>query len=139
MNNRWMTYPEDHRMTQDECANIVGCSPATIAKHRGAGLLPYVPSRPIRILKRDFAIYMRLLANKGSIHRTLHIEAEDAAVYSRLDGVVFADAKPEQVIREVISGCDMLWKKYKALALQRGEPKARANRRRHLRLHKQAA
>jgi len=106
-------------MTQLQCATFAGCSASTIAAHRLAGLLPYIPTRPIKIRVGDFKIYMRMMTNgvRSQLHRSMHIEAEDAAVYSRLDGVVsFTDAKPEIIIDEVIRGTESLWKKYKAAA-----------------------
>lgn|SRR5262245_10744731 len=126
--SRWHNYPDDYRLTQQQCADAAGCSVSTIASHRLAGLLPYVPSRPIRVRVGDFKIYMRMMTNgvKTRLHRSMHIEAEDAAVYSRLDGVVnFTHDKPEVVIETVIHTTESLWKKYKAQAKAKAKREAR--------------
>src|SRR5262245_5467113 len=92
-------------MTLDECAEIVGCSKGTLYGHRYAGLLPFVPGRPVRVQKQDFEIYYQLM-QKGNIeklHRTLRIDMEDRASYSCLSRVPdFTAMRPSAIIEEVI-------------------------------------
>lgn len=125
---RWHNFPDDYRLTQEQCAMFAGCAVSTIAHHRLAGLLPYIPSRPIRIRVGDFRVYMRMMTNgvKTRLHRSLHIDSEDAAVYSRLDGVVsFMNEKPDVVIENVVNLTESLWKKYKAQAKAKAKREAR--------------
>ena len=134
---RWHNYPDDYLMTQEECAGICGCAPSTIAAHRMAGLLPYKITRPVTIRAGDFRVYFHMLHNghKSQLHRSLRIAPEDCPSYSRLDGMATYTERPEEVVIDtVIKATDMLWKKYKAKAQQRGDNKHAENTRRRARL-----
>jgi hypothetical protein len=62
---------------------------------------------------------------KSQLHRSMHIAAEDAAVYSRLDGTVVTEKQPEVVIETVIRETESLWKKYKAQKKKKGKRTAK--------------
>lgn len=117
MKTAWQGYSDDTLMSIDECADIAGLSKGTIYKHRYAGLLPFVPGRPIMVQAGDFKVYMKLLSdgNIERLHRTLAITMEDRASYSTLSTVPdFRAKKTSEIIEEVISETQVIWERYKA-------------------------
>jgi len=127
MSIRLHNLPYHHLLTQDQCAEIAGCATSTIAKHRLGGLLAYKPTRPITIPAWSFRAYVKMMSNgvRSSLHRTLHIDAADAAVYSRLDGVISVADKPDAIIKTVVAETESLWRKYKAAKKERDKRQAR--------------
>jgi len=114
--HRFHNYPDDHLFTRAEAARICGVSTGVLCNHSYAGLLPFIPGRPIHVRKRDLEVYMSMLANghSRSLHRSLRIEHADRQAYSPLHGVVdFQTREPKQVIATVIKETGHLWKKYK--------------------------
>lgn len=112
----WRDLPKDALMTLDDCAAIAGCSKGTLYGHRYAGLLPFVPGRPVKIQKADFEIYLQLKAkgNVEKLHRSLRINMEDRASYSCLERVPdFTAMRPAAIIEEVIRETELIWKRYK--------------------------
>lgn len=115
---RLSTFDNDFLLTTDEVCTIDGIDvgPSTISKHRHAGLLPFVPGRPIRHRVGDVKVYHRMITNGVSkrLHKTLVIGYEDRAVYSPLNSLQsFTESGVKQTIEAVIAETDALWKKYK--------------------------
>ena len=113
---RLNSYPNEKKLTREQAADLMGCSPATIAVRNYSGLLPYAPTRPITVLAGDLKVLGRMLANgvADQLHRGLRIRAEDCPTYSRLDGVQsLTDAPPDIVIGKVVKRTHALFMKYK--------------------------
>lgn len=116
MVKRLHNYADDDRLTQEECAELMGCAPSTIANRRYAGLLPYAPTRPITIKAGDLKVLAKMLANGHAkdLHRGLRIQAEDCPTYSRLDGMSsLTYASADSVISAVVKQTHKLWTKYR--------------------------
>lgn len=112
----WRDLPKNALLTLDDCAAIVGCSKGTLYGHRYAGLLPFVPGRPVRVQKGDFEIYVQLVSpgNREKLHRSLRIQMEDRASYSCLNRVPdFTAMRPNAIIEEVIRETESIWNRYK--------------------------
>jgi excisionase family DNA binding protein len=45
-------------LTEPEAAEILRCSPYTVARLRKAGKLPYIPGRPVLIDEADLLVYI---------------------------------------------------------------------------------
>ena len=103
--------PDDFLLTSKEVAMICRVSVGTINSHRYAGLLPYVPGRPIKMRVGDVKVYRALIERHGKkIHRSLRIAPDYRRVYSPLHSVAnFTDRDTSQVIAAVIRETDGLW------------------------------
>ncbi|WP_082700425.1 helix-turn-helix domain-containing protein [Magnetospirillum sp. XM-1] len=49
----------DELLTQDEVAGILRCSSDHVYRLRRSGLLPYLPGRPVKILRSDLEEFIR--------------------------------------------------------------------------------
>lgn len=113
---RLNAYPDNKKLTREQAADLMGCSPATIAVRNYSGLLPYSPTRPITVLAGDLKVLGKMLANgvADQLHRGLRIKPEDCPTYSRLDGVQsLTYAPPDVVISKVVKSTHQLFLKYK--------------------------
>src|SRR5882672_12727897 len=86
---RWNNLPEGHLLTRAEIAAITGISPGVLCNHSYAGLLPFIPGRPVHVRLGDFKRYAAMMSNGVSkqLHRSLRVEHEDRQAYSVLHGV----------------------------------------------------
>ena len=112
----WRKLPDAALLTLDECADISGYSKGTLYSHRYAGLLPFVPGRPIQIRVADFKVYLNLISEgvKDKLHRTLKIHMDDRAAYSCLQTVPdFTAKRTEDIIEDVIRETQTIWRRYK--------------------------
>lgn len=112
----WRKLPDGALLTLDDCADISGYSKGTLYSHRYAGLLPFVPGRPIQVRVGDFKVYLKLISEgvRNRLHRSLKIEMDDRAAYSCLEAVPdFTARKAEDIIEEVVRETTMIWRHYK--------------------------
>lgn len=116
LTHRFHNYPDDHLLTRAEAAHIIGCSTGMLCNHSYAGLLPFIPGRPIHVRVGDLKVYIKMMSNgvSRSLHRSLRIAHEDRQAYSPLHGVVdFQQKKADDTIAVVIKETGYLWKKFK--------------------------
>jgi len=104
----------DKRLTRLQAAEIMKCSAGTIAAHNYAGILPFVPSRPITVTVGDLKEYAAILANghATSIRRTVRIKAEDCPTYSRSGILHFASRDRGQLAHELSTYTNAMHLKY---------------------------
>jgi hypothetical protein len=116
---RWSNLADGHLVTRAEVEAVTGISTSTLCNHSYAGLLPFIPGRPVHIRIGDLKVYLRMMSNGVSkqIHRSMRVEHEDRQAYSVLHGVAeFTNKPPEQMINTVVRETGFLWKKYKEQA-----------------------
>jgi hypothetical protein len=126
---RFHNYSDDHLLTRAEAAHIAGVSSGVLCNHSYAGLLPFIPGRPVHVRVGDLKVYLKMLANghSKSLHRSLRIEHADRQAYSPLHGVVdFQQKSPTETINKVISETGFLWKKYKEQQRQKAKKAKKA-------------
>lgn len=122
---RLFNMPDEKRITRAEAADIMGCSPATIAAHNYAAVLPYgVANRPITIRVGDLKRYAKFMANGGreKLHLTMRVKPEDCPMYSRLYGVQsLTFGPPDVVLSKVVEETTNLFQKYHPEKKKRGQ------------------
>jgi hypothetical protein len=114
---RWANYSDDHLLTRAEIEAATGISKSALCAHSYAGLLPFIPGRPVHVRVGDLKVYLRMVSTGVSrnIHRSLRVQHADRQAYSVLHGVAeFTNGPADQMIDTVIKETGYLWKKYKA-------------------------
>lgn len=113
---RWSNLSDSHLVTRAEVEAVTGISPSTLCNHSYAGLLPFIPGRPVHIRIGDLKVYLRMMSNGvvAKLHRSLRVTHEDRQAYSVLHGVSEFTNKPaDQIINTVVKQTEGLWRKYK--------------------------
>src|SRR5215467_2190102 len=103
---RWNNLPDDYLLTRAEVSAVLDVSASTLCAHSYAGLLPFIPGRPVHIRVGDLKVYMRMFHNgtRSSLHPSMRIEHADRQAYSPLHGVAeFTHGDPEKIITRVVS------------------------------------
>jgi hypothetical protein len=134
--HRWSNLPDSHLVTRAEVEAVTGISKSSLCAHSYAGLLPFIPGRPVHIRLGDLKLYLRMMSNgvSRSLHRSMRVAHEDRQAYSVLHGIAEFTAKPpDQMINAVVRETGYLWKKYKA------QKAAEKNKTRNKRIHKDTA
>jgi len=112
---RWHNLPEGHLLTRAEIELVTGISKSVLCAHSYAGLLPFIPGKPVHHRLGDFLRYAALVGSaNGSLHRSLRVEHADRQAYSVLHGVAeFTAFKQDELAKIVHRETGLLWKKYK--------------------------
>jgi len=121
---RWSNLDDGYLLTRAEIEHATGISPSTLCNHSYAGLLPFIPGRPVHVRLGDLKLYLRIVTNGVSknIHRSLRVEHQDRQAYSVLHGVAeFTNKPPGQMIETVVRETGFLWKKYKEQRKQKAK------------------
>ena len=113
---RWANLPDGYLLTRAEIEIATGISRSSLCNHSYAGLLPFIPGRPVHVRLGDFKRYAAMMSNGVSkqLHRSLRVEHEDRQAYSVLHGVAeFTALKQPDLIEKVVHETTFLWRKYK--------------------------
>ncbi|NFV81293.1 helix-turn-helix domain-containing protein [Magnetospirillum aberrantis] len=83
----------DDLLTQDEVAEILGCTPDTVYRIRRAGKLPYIPGRPVKILRFDLNAYLASEEAQAEARAKAKTASIEDHLNPRLMGKVLAAGK----------------------------------------------